>query len=69
MQSTTADIYQKGKQKLNASAGFLCGGLENCDSKLVGLPVIPFRGHSPNGKVKSSSEWVFGFTSYLATSP
>jgi hypothetical protein len=61
-------FYQKGKLKLNASAGFSMWRNGKLDSKASWLPVIPLEVTALYGKSNHHLEMGFGFTSYLATS-
>lgn len=58
-------FHQKGKFKLNASAGFSMWPNEKIDSKTIWLPVIPIEVSAFYGKSNHHLEMGFGFTSYL----
>lgn len=61
-------FHQKGKLKLNASAGFSMWRNEKLDSKTSWLPVIPLEVTALYGKSNHHLEMGFGFTSFLSTS-
>lgn len=61
-------FHQKGKLKLNASAGFSMWRNEKLDSKTSWLPVIPLEVTALYGKSNHHLEMGFGFTSFLGTS-
>lgn len=61
-------FHQKGKLKLNASAGFSMWPNEKIDSKTIWLPVIPVEVSALYGKSNHHLEMGFGFTSLLGTS-
>lgn len=58
-------FHQKGKLKLNASAGFSMLPNEKIDSKTIWLPAIPIEVSALYGKSNHHLEMGFGFTSYL----
>ncbi|OOG73641.1 hypothetical protein [Algoriphagus sp. A40] len=58
-------FHQKGKLKLNASAGFSMLPNEKIDSKTIWLPAIPLEVSALYGKSNHHLEMGFGFTSYL----
>lgn len=58
-------FHQKGKLKLNASAGFSMLPNEKIDSKTIWLPAIPLEITALFGKSSHHLEMGFGFTSYL----
>lgn len=58
-------FHQKGKLKLNASAGFSMLPNEKIDSKTIWLPAIPLEISALFGKSSHHLEMGFGFTSYL----
>jgi hypothetical protein len=61
-------FHQKGKLKLNASAGFSMWRNEKLDSRTSWLPVIPLELTALYGKSNHHLEMGFGFTSFLGTS-
>jgi hypothetical protein len=61
-------FHQKGKLKLNASAGFSMWRNGKLDSKASWLPVIPIEVTALYGKSNHHLEMGFGFTSFLSTS-
>ncbi len=61
-------FHQKGKLKLNASAGFSMWRNEKLDSRTSWLPVIPLEVTAFYGKSNHHLEMGFGFTSFLGTS-
>ena len=58
-------FHQKGKLKLNASAGFSMWPNEKTDSKTIWLPAIPLEVSALYGKSNNHLELGFGITSYL----
>jgi hypothetical protein len=58
-------FHQKGKLKLNASAGFSMLPSEKINSKNIWLPAIPLEVAALYGKSNHHLEMGFGFTSYL----
>lgn len=58
-------FHQKGKLKLNASAGFSMWRDQINDFKTIWLPVIPLEASAFYGKSNSHLELGFGVTSYL----
>ncbi|WPR76406.1 hypothetical protein [Algoriphagus sp. NG3] len=61
-------FHQKGKLKLNASAGFSMWRNEKLDSRTSWLPAIPLEVTAFYGKSNHHLEMGFGFTSFLGTS-
>ncbi|HAH36021.1 MAG TPA: hypothetical protein DEQ87_19360 [Algoriphagus sp.] len=61
-------FHQKGKLKLNASAGFSMWPNRNIDSKTSWLPALPLEISALVGKSNHHLELGMGFTSYLNTS-
>ncbi|SDD72258.1 hypothetical protein SAMN04488104_105028 [Algoriphagus faecimaris] len=61
-------FHQKGKLKLNASAGFSIWPNRNIDSKTSWLPALPLEISALYGKSNHHLELGMGFTSYLNTS-
>ena len=61
-------FHQKGKLKLNSSAGFSIWRNGKLDSKTSWLPVIPLEVTALYGKSNHHLEMGFGFTSFLGTS-
>ncbi len=59
-------FHQKGKLKLNASAGFSMWRDQINDFKTIWLPVIPLEVTALYGKSSHHLEMGFGFTSYLS---
>lgn len=59
-------FHQKGKLKLNASAGFSMWRNQLNDFKTIWLPVIPLEVTVLYGKSNHHLELGFGFTSYLS---
>jgi len=59
-------FHQKGKLKLNASAGFSMWRNKIKDFKTIWLPVIPLEVTALYGKSNHHLELGFGFTSYLS---
>lgn len=59
-------FHQKGKLKLNASAGFSMWRNQLNDFKTIWLPVIPLEVTALYGKSNHHLELGFGFTSYLS---
>ena len=58
-------FYQKGKLKLNASAGFSMWRNQLNDFKTIWLPIVPLEVSALYGKSNHHLELGFGFTSYL----
>lgn len=58
-------VHQKGKLKLNASAGFSMWRDQLNDFKTIWLPVIPLEVSALYGKSNHHLELGLGFTSYL----
>ncbi|MEB2774257.1 hypothetical protein SYJ56_03015 [Algoriphagus sp. D3-2-R+10] len=59
-------FHQKGKLKLNASAGFSMWRNQLNDFKTIWLPVIPLEVTALYGKSNYHLELGFGFTSFLS---
>lgn len=62
-------FHQKGKLKLNATAGFSMWPNSRIDSKTTWLPAIPLEVSAFYGKSNHHLEVGVGFTSYLETTP
>lgn len=58
-------FHQKGKLKLNASAGFSMWRNKMNDFKTIWLPVVPLEFSGLYGRKNNHLEMGFGFTSYL----